>query len=416
MTAPTFGMTFTRPQDEPVPVLGADFSKSLLFETSPDADAATFPIGEPVRISTSDAAKVAKLGTGPLADAVRGINGQLSGLNAGADVTVYRVAESTKEDPQDRLEETSANIMAALGTVSSIPSHVNATPRLIWAGRTSWRPDMNTSNPIVAALPAACEKLLAVAAVDVDDTSAANAIDARETMNSQRLIPIGVAARVFEGTDLVTRPMGPRVLGPFTRTDNNHGGKPFDPIANLPIQGLAGLSRKIPFSLLDGSTEGQQMLEGNVSIVAEGEIGVDGSIADGGFVFIGTDNTDTGDLWKQFHQVRGADYVTVKLAQITRQFLGKKIEADMVEAWLNSFGFMLRDHRAAGDILGYTPVNQMFRADRNSPEQIRLGHLTVNIGIEPAPSFKVANHEIRRYRPAVEGLVSEIIARLSAVS
>ncbi len=413
MTAPVFGMQFTRPQYEPVPVIGADFSKSLLIETSPDADAPTFPIGEPVRFSSSDTAYTSKLGTGPLADAVRGINSQLSGLNAGADVTVLRVAESTEELAQDRLEETSANIVAALATVSSIPSHVNATPRLVWCGRTSWRPDMSTANPIVAALPAACEKLLAVAPVDVDDTSSANAIDARETMNSQRLIPIGVAARVYEGVSLVTRPMGPRVVGLFVRNDNDHGGKPFGPIANRPMQGIAGLSRKIPFSLLDGSTEGQQMLEGNVSIVAEGEVGVDGSIADGGFVFIGTDNTETGELWQQFHQVRGADYITVKIMQITRQFLGRKITADHTEAWLNSLGFMLRDHRAADDILGY---ERKFLADKNSPEQIRLGHLTVNIGIEPAPAFKLANHEIRRYRPAVEGLVSEIIARMNAIS
>ncbi|WP_274626582.1 phage tail protein [Arvimicrobium flavum] len=413
MTAPTFGMTFTRPQDEPVPVLGADFSKSLLIETSADADAAAFPIGEPVRFSSSDTTKTSKLGTGPLADAVRAVNSQLSGLNAGADVTVLRVAESAEADPQDKLEETSANIVAALATVSSIPSHVNATPRLIWAGRTSWRPDMATANPIVAALPAACEKLLAVAPVDVDDTSAANAIDARETMNSQRLIPIGVAARVFEGASLVTRPMGPRVVGLFVRNDNDHGGKPFDPIANRPIQGLAGLSRKLPFSLLDGSTEGQQMLEAGVSIVAEGEVGVDGAVADGGFVFIGTDNTETGELWQQFHQVRGADYITVKLMQITRQFLGRKTTADHAEAWLNSLRFMLRDHNADDDILGY---DVKFLASKNSPEEIRLGHLTVNLGIEPAPAFKVANHEIRRYRPAVEGLVAEIIARMNAVS
>src|SRR5690606_32523164 len=133
--------------------------------------------------------------------------------------------------------------------------------------------------------------------------------------------------------------------------------------------------------------------------------------ADGGFVFIGTDNTETGDLWKQIHQVRGADYLTVKMMQITRQFLGRKITADLTEAWLNSLKFMLRDHKAADDILGY---DVGFRRDRNSPEQIRLGHLTVNLGIEPAPAFKLANHEIRRYRPAVEGLVQEIIARLNA--
>lgn len=413
MTSPHFGMTFTRPQDEPVPTLGADFSKVLLIETSPDANSSTFPIGEPVRFSSSDPNYTSKLGTGPLADAVKAVNAQLSGLNAGADVTVIRIEESTKEDVQDRLEETTGNILDALEDVSSIPSHVNATPRLVWAGRTSWRPDADTANPVVAALPAALEKLLAVSVVDVDDTSAANAIDARETMNSQRLIPIGVAARVYEGTDLVTRPMGPRVLGLFVRNDNDHAGKPFNPIANRPIQGLAGLSRKIPFSLLDGSTEGQQLLEANVSIVAEGEAGVDGAIADGGFVFIGTDNTATGDLWRQFHQVRGADYLTVKMMQITRQFLGRKITADLTEAWLNSLKFMLRDHKADDDILGYEVA---FRRDKNSPEQIRLGHLTVNLGIEPAPAFKLADHEIRRYRPAVDGLVQEIIARLNAAA
>lgn len=408
MTDPVFGMTFSRPDDEPVPALGADFSKALLIEASSDADATAYPIGTPVRISTGDAGMVAKLGTGALKDAVNGINSQLSGINAGADVTIYRVAEGANA------AETAANIATALAptNVAAIPSAVNATPRLIWAGRGAYRADMDTAGPVSAALHAAAERLLATAVIDVDDTSAANAIDARETMNSERIMPVGVAARVYEGASLVTRPMGPRVLGLFMRVDNENGGKPFDPIANRTVYGLAGLSRAIPFSLLDGSTEGQQMLESEVSIVTAGESGVDGSVADGGFVFIGTDNTTTGELWKQIHQVRGADYLTVKMMEITRQFLGRKVTVDLAEAWLNSIKFMLRDHKADDDILGY---EVKFRADKNSPEQIRLGHLTVNLGIEPAPAFKVAHHEVRRYRPAVQGLVADIIARLSTV-
>lgn len=412
MTTPVFGMTFSRPDSEPVPVLGADFSKALLIETSADADAAAYPINTPVRISTSDAGMVAKLGTGLLADAVKAINSQLGGLNAGADVTIYRVTEGATP------ALTAANIAAALEptNIASIPSAVNATPRLIWAGRTALAmvdgEDDPIVNVVVAALPAAAERLLAIAVVDVDDTSTANAITAREAMNSERLMPIGVAARVYEGANPVTRPMGPRIIGLFQRVDNLHEGRPFNPIANRPIYGLAGLSRKIPFSLLDGSTEGQQLLEASVSIVVEGEVGVDGAVADGGFSFIGTDNTTTGELWKQIHQVRGSDYLTVKLMQITRQFLGKKITADLVEAWLTSIRFMLRDHKADDDILGYAVD---FKASKNSPEQIRLGHLTVNLGIEPAPAFKLAHHEVARYRPAVEGLVADIVARLNAV-
>ncbi|WEJ33856.1 phage tail protein [Devosia sp. SD17-2] len=409
MTAPVFGMTFSRPDDEPVPVLGADFSKALIIETSADADAATYPLGQPVRISTSDGAMVGKLGTGMLRDYVDGINAQLGGLNAGADVTIYRVAEGANA------AATAANIATALAptNIAAIPSAVNATPRILLAGRTAYRADLETVGPVIAALPAAAERLLAIAPVDVDDTSAANAIDARETMSSERLMPIGVAARVYEGVSLVTRPMSPRVAGLFMRVDNANQGKPFNPIANRTLYGLAGLSRRIPFSLLDGSTEGQQMLEGEVSIVVAGETGVDGAISDGGFSFIGTDNTTTGELWKQIHQVRGADYLTVKMMQITRQYLGRKITVSLAEAWLQSIKFMLRDHQADEDILGY---DVQFRADKNSPENIRLGHLTVNMGIEPAPAFKVAHHEVRRYRPAVEGLVADIIARLSSVA
>lgn len=414
MSAPIFGLQFSRPNDEPVPTLGADFSKILLIETSTGADATAFPIGKPVRFSSSDTTTTAKLGTGNLADAVKGVNAQLTGVNRGADITVVRVEEGAN------VAATAVNIVEALAKVSEIPSEVNATPRLVWAGRTSFRPvDPDNDgevlvNPVVTALTQACETLLAIAVVDVDDTATDKAIDARETMNSQRLMPVGVAARVYEGESVVTRPMGPRILGLFARVDNENEGKPFDPIANRAIYGLAGLSRRIGFSLLDGSTDGQMLLDGEVSIVVPGEVNVDGAVADGGFTFIGTDNTDTGELWKQIHQVRGADYITVKLIQIIRLFLGRKITADMVEAMINSILFMLRDHKAADDILGYS--RDVFIPDQNSPENIRLGRIKLDLGIEPAPVFKRADTDVRRYRPAVEGLVSEIVARLNTIA
>lgn len=407
MTKPVFGISQSRPDTEPVPTLSPDFSGSLLIETSEDASPTEFEAGKAVRFSTSDPDAVEALGTGLLKDAVDGINSQLEGLNSGADVVVVRVAEGADA------AATRASIVEALQDVGSIPSSVNKTPRLIFAGRTAWRADMDTANPVVAALPAACERLLAIAPVDVDDTSSANAIDARETMSSERLIPIGVSARVYEGENLVTRSMAPRVIGLFNRVDNGNEGKPFKPIAGRPLYGLAGLSRNIPFNLLDGSTEGQQMLDADVSIVARGEVNVDGAVSNGGFEFIGTDNTATGELWNQIHQVRGADYITVKLISIVREFLGKEITPDYVESFINSILFMLRDHKAAGDILGYN--EDVFLPDQNSPEQIRLGRLKLDLGIEQAPVLKTVHTDIRRYRPAVDALVNDVISRLNTV-
>ncbi len=407
MTAPVIGMQFSRVSTEALPALGADFSKTLVIETSADASDAEFPVGQVRRFSSGEAEALTALGSGLLADQVKGIHAQLDGLNSGADVTVFRVAEGADT------AATAAAIADVVNNLTSIPSEVNSTPRIVVAGRTAWRPDLDTTNPVIAALQANLGKILAIAPVDVDDTDKTKAIDARETMSSERLMPIGVAAKVWEGASQVTRPMAGRVAGLFIRVDNEALGFPFEPIANRPIYGLSGLSRKIPFSLLDGSTEGQQLLAANVSVVAEGAAGVDGAVGDGGYVFMGTDNAKTGELWEQIHQVRGTDYIVTQIMEITRQFLGRnKIAVDMAEAWINSIAYALRDHKAAGRILGYTPKSQMFKASLYSPENIRLGTLSLQIGIENAPAFKLANHTITPWRPAVEGLVQDIVARL----
>lgn len=423
MSAPVFGIINTRPNDEPLPVVGADFSKISMVSTSEDADSSLFPIDEPVRFSTSDLKYTTALGSGYLADAVRGISAQLSELQVAADVTVVRVAEGSASEPQQKLEQTIANMIGSGASRTGIhalrdaPSHVNATPRIVLTpGYDAWRPDSNSANPILAELPAILNGLLAIAVADVSDGSRDAAIAARETVQSERIMLVGTGARVYEGTEnpqVVTRPMAPRIAGLFARTDHAHGGKPFHPIANQPVYGIVGPSRPIEFSITDGAVEGQQLLAADIGIVVRGETGVDTAIADGGFVFIGTESCAEGELWSQIHQVRGADYITVKLMRLARQFLGKQVNADLVEAWINSIRFMLRDHKAANDILGY---DVQFKPAMNSAEEVRLGHLTVSPYIEHAPVFRVATHEVRRYRPAVDALVKDIVARLNSVA
>ena len=269
-----------------------------------------------------------------------------------------------------------------------------------------------TANPVVAALPSVLAGLLATAYVDTPDSSLNAAENWRETIQSDRIMAIGLSALVLEGGEIVSRPMASRVAGLVARIDNTHGGKPFNPFANRPIYGIVGTNRYVPFSLTDGATEGQLMLAADIAVVVRGELGVDGAAAEGGFAFFGTDSMANGELWAQIHQVRGADYIAVECIQIARSFLGRAVTADLAEAWLNSIKFMLRDHAADNDILKDFEVR--FLKDENSPEQIRLGHLTVTPKIEPCPAFKVAHHKILRHRPAVDGLVDEIISRLGA--
>ena len=407
MSTPTFGMTITESKEDTTTVLDPDFSKILIVETSADASAESYPVDTPVAIDSGDAAAVADLGTGLLADYVSAINAQLTSLNASADVTIVRVTEGVDT------AATCANIVNIINALDDIPSAVNRTPRIVLAGRTAWQADAETVNPVVASLQSNLGNILAIAPIDVDDTSAALSIAAREGMSSERIMPIGVGAKVYKAGALVDRPLSPFVAGLFARVDNAYEGKPFNPIANRFLYGLSGLSRNIKFSLVNGATEGQQLLASNISIAARGETGLDGSVADGGFVFIGTDNAQTDELFEQIHQVRGKDFLTVKMMGITRKYLGKKVTASMVEKWIKSIAFMLRDHKAAEDILGYTPMSKMFKAAENSAEQISLGTLKLDIGIEPCPVFKLAKHDIRRYSTALDGFVEDVLASLS---
>ncbi|WP_137136611.1 phage tail protein [Rhizobium sp. FKY42] len=411
MTSPAFGMTFTRVMTEPMPVIGADFSKVLIIDTSEDASASEFRTDEPRRFSSSDAEGLAALGTGLAADAVNGINAQLDSLNRGADVTVWRVPE--KATPA----LTAAAIAEVVNSLAEVPRKAKATPRIVIAGRTAFRPAPNLASPVLTALEANLGKILAVSPVDVSDLSYEAAVSDREFLSSERIMPIGVAARVYEGANVVTRPMAPRVAGLMIRVDNENQGLPFKPFCNRAIYKLAGTSRDIAFNLLDASVEGQRLLASNIAIVDQGETEVDGAVSDGGFVFIGMDNAQTSTLWEQIHQVRGTDYITTQLIRLAREYLGKNtIDVPMVEAWINSIAFMLRDHKVDGNILGYAPKAKMFRKDQNSPENLRLGRLALDIAMEPVSGFKLAEHTIRRYREANEILLDDIITGLAAAA
>jgi uncharacterized protein len=54
MTTPTFGVAINRPEVEPLPVIGADFSRIGIGTTSDDANATVLPVGVAKRFSSND--------------------------------------------------------------------------------------------------------------------------------------------------------------------------------------------------------------------------------------------------------------------------------------------------------------------------------------------------------------------------
>lgn len=266
------------------------------------------------------------------------------------------------------------------------------------------------ANPVNAALPPLLSRLLAHAVVEGPGTNEAAIKDWREDIASERMIPVDLWVKVQEGESIVTRPGASRVLGLIVRTDYEHNGAPMHSAANRPIQGIVGLVRNPSFSLTDGATEGQSLLEANIGIAVRGELGVESAVASSGFVFIGTDNASTDTLWQFYNVTRGRDYIHLGMLRTLRSFLGRNnIEGHVIQAVLNTATQWLVQLQADRNILGFRVG---FDEDQNTPEDLRLGKFSFFFQAEEPPVLRRLDISTRRYRPALEAMVQDLLSSI----
>ena len=368
---------------------------------------APFPLDTPVLINSTDDAALTALGAGgTLRDAIVLLNAQLGAFNTSALVVVVRVAPGVDE------AGTIANIVGdgistGVHAFLDAPERLGVTPRLLAAPGFTAQRLPGQGNAVCAALPAICASLLAHAVVDGPGTTLAEAKDWRETLASDRIVPVDPGVLVRQGDGVVTLPLSPAVIGLGIRRDNENGGRPFTSWANQAVFGIVGPSRAIRFSILDGATEGQQLLSANIGVLVRGEGGVDGALTDGGFTFVGTDTAGTDDLWRFYNVTRGRDYIHLLAIKTLRQYLGRfNITGQTIQAILNTLELALRDLKADNDILGY---RVQFVRDQNAPENLRAGRLVIDFQAEEAPVLRHMTIRSARYRAALDELVENLV-------
>jgi len=268
------------------------------------------------------------------------------------------------------------------------------------------------ANPVCAALPSLLGALIAHAVVSGPHTTEQAFIDWRETLQSDRLIPVETWAKVGVNATVVDSVGG--VLGIAVRRDHEKGGRPFHSWANQPMQGIVGPNRYIDFSLTDGSTEGQSILANNGGVILRGEAGVETAIASGGFVFVGTDTAAEDDLWRFYNVTRGRDFIHLMFLRTLRFYLGRfNLTGQTIQAITNTMNSALRDLQADGDILGFTVG---FERDQNTPENLRQGKFVVNFAAEEAPVLRYLGIRSSRYRPALDLLLDNLLAQLETAA
>ncbi|MDP1642713.1 MAG: hypothetical protein Q8L59_11060 [Phenylobacterium sp.] len=410
MADPVFGFSINQETTEPRSVAGADMSIIGLVVTAPDADDEIFPLDTPVFMYSNDAAKLAALGaTGTAADAIEGINDQLGEFQVAAQLVIVR-GELGEDDA-----ETIANLIAAgrgIHALKAAPTVLGKTPRLVAVPGFTHQHVAPAANGVCAALGAVLDALLAQAVVEGPNTSAAADKAWRTAHAHKRLIPVSGGWTKLVAGEAAAVPLAPRILGLAVRIDHENEGRPFRSWANRPILGGLGPARAIPFSLTDGAIEGQDLLASQIGVVVRGEPGVDGAIADGGFVFIGIENAGEDPLWRQYHQVRGRDYIHLFFLRSLRFYLGRfSLTGHVLRTVLGVVKDELRNREATGDILGFRVE---FRADQNQPDQLRLGRIVIRTLFEEAPVLSHMTLQSGRYREALDDLLDSLAGQTVA--
>ena len=270
----------------------------------------------------------------------------------------------------------------------------------------------NGANPVCAALTPVLNQLMGHAIVESSGQSQQNDDDWRETMQSERIIPLSGGLRVQdrETSFIVVRPFAPRFAGIMVRRDHETGA-PFHSGANQPVQGIIGPNRDIPFAITDDANEGQELLAHNIGVLLRGQVGDDFAIASGGFVAVATDNCGEDELWRMYNITRGRDFIHLTFIRALRFYLGRyNITIHTVNMIMQTMVGVLRDLKADGHIIDY---KMLFRPDGNSSDEIRLGHLSVGFLAEEPPVLKRITIESGRYRAAIDAMVADLAAQLN---
>lgn len=268
------------------------------------------------------------------------------------------------------------------------------------------------ANAVVAALPTVLDRLRGVAIADGPATTRQAWIDWRETIASQRVIPLAVDVKVLDSEgNVVTKPSSPRIAGIAVRRDHETDGVPAFSWANQVVRDIVGPSRPIAFSLTDGAVEAQDLIGRNGGVVVRGESGVADAIAEGGFVFWGTDTCSEDPLWQFYHIVRLRDYIELGQIKAIRFYLGRfNITQQVVRAILNTMESHLSRLRARGYVLDFRVG---FEPDKNTPEELRQGHLQTMFKAEEPPVLRKVVISSRRYREALDNLVRTLATQLN---
>lgn len=422
MTAPTIGFQFDTTELESLVPSKAEMSVVGAVVTAP-AKQGGVSLNVPISVNTDDVSFYTALGvTGTAQQTIRGIAKQMGQMSKSARMVVVVVAEGVSETPATKITQTIANMVGDPVTKTGVHAFrkagqlVNRIPRiLIGPGYTSQQVG-SAANALCTELAVVAESLLAVCPVTGPATTLQAALDWRETLASKRLIPTETDVTVIDSDgDNIIVPSDAYVAGLMNMVDELHGGYPFHSAGNRTLQGVVGPSRSIDFSLTDGDTEGQELLENNMGIIIRGEGGDDFALAEGGTLYLGVGTASNESLWQYYNQVRGRDWIHLTTLRTLRELLARyNLNSRLVQTLVNTMRTILLGLAADERIHRDFAVNLL--PSLNAPADLRAGQLSIKMAVEEPAPFMRGIIKSSRYEFALTNFIENLEAQINTVA
>jgi len=341
--------------------------------TASDADAATFPLNEPVLITSVQSA-IAKAGKkGTLAASLRAIADQAKPVTV-----VVRVAEGTGDDEEEALAQTISSI---IGTTDENGKYTGLKALLTAEAVTGVKPRIlgvpGFDTPEVAtALAPVCQKLRAFGYVSAwGCKTVSDAIKYRDNFSQRELMviwPDFLAWDTVKNTT-ATAYATARALGLRAYIDQSVGWH--KTLSNVGVNGVTGISASVFWDLQEPGTDADLLNEAGVTTL----------IRKDGFRFWGNRTCSDDPLFLFENYTRTAQVIADTMAEAHMWAVDKPITATLIRDIVDGINAKFRELKSNGYIVDATC---WFDEDANDAETLKAGKLYIDYDYTPVPPLE----------------------------
>lgn len=341
--------------------------------TASDADATTFPLNEPVLITSVQSA-IAKAGKkGTLSASLQAIADQAKPV-----IVVVRVAEGTGDDADAALAQTVSNIIGTTdenGKYTGLKALLTAEAVTGVKPRILGVPGFDTLE-VATALAPVCQKLRAFGYVSAwGCKTVSDAIRYRDNFSQRELMVIWPDFLAWDTTTNTTKTAyaTARALGLRAYIDQSVGWH--KTLSNVGVNGVTGISASVFWDLQESGTDADLLNQAGVTTL----------IRKDGFRFWGNRTCSDDPLFLFENYTRTAQVIADTMAAAHMWAVDKPITATLIRDIVDGINAKFRELKTNGYIVDATC---WFDEEANDKETLKAGKLYIDYDYTPVPPLE----------------------------